>query len=386
MRIIQVCSSKGQLRGGAEQFCLNLSKSLTVADHDITFVTGNRPGPIVVRLPFMCLTIPEAQNILLRKLGLDYINPSAIRYFRTIVDYIKPDVIHFHSFYGLSTSLVKVVTQNYPVVVTLHDNWVAFVDGSLVRPKFGLANSYLKIPMGYIHRIMNKSLLKDSTLVSPSTWMANYYESAGFKSPTHIPNGIEITTDCTRYENTILWVGALTTFKGLPGVIDTLSEISIRSGWRFIVIGDGPHKLYLQSKYPNVQFLGYCDPKPYYSVASLLVVSSIGPENFPTVVLEGMRHGLCVVGRDMAGYAELIRHNQTGVLFNSTSSLNELLSSLIAKPERIRDIGNSAKKVFNQNYRLDICLGRYMNLYHTVISSRSNGFTNVVQNIPTELT
>jgi glycosyltransferase involved in cell wall biosynthesis len=369
MKIIQVCTSREQLQRGAERFCLNLSKSLVNSNFNVTLVTGNRDAPILRQQPFPWFTIPETKSLIARKIAFDYFNPLALRSFKTIIEDIQPDIIHFHSFYGLSSMLARFATNYCPVIVTLHDSWPAFIDAGIVNSRIGLANSYLKVPFGYVHRKLNKFHLKETTLISPSLWMKEFFENVGFQPPIYIPNGIKDATDSTTYDNVILWVGTLDKFKGLNTIIDTISNIAKLVGWRFVVVGDGPHKQELETKYPEIFFAGYCDPAPYYKSASILLASSIGYENLPTVVLEGMQAGICIVGNNLGGIAELIHHDETGLLYRSVGSLAQILPSLINDPERIRRLGSSARQVFYENYQWDSCYSRYLNLYDEAISS-----------------
>ena len=169
-----------------------------------------------------------------------------------------------------------------------------------------------------------------------------------------------------------MWVGTLDTFNGLPSIIGTLSKFVDREGWQLIVVGDGPYRHELEKKYPRILFTGYCNPERYYRSASILVVSSIGNENFPTVVLEGMQHAIGVVGNNLGRIAELISHNETGLLYNSLNSLSDILLSLVEDPNRLRNLGRSAQAVFNENYRWELCVRNYLNLYSKIFSNQSN--------------
>ena len=367
MRIIQVCSSRNQLRGGAEKFCLTLSKSLTSSGHNVTLVTGNSSPTDLNNLSYPCIRIPEVTAIAPRKFGFDYVNPFATYAFNNIINDINPDLVHFHSFYGISSFLLRLTRNRCPTVVTLHDSWIFFYDSSIVSLDFAVANSVWKLPLGYLHRKINKNFFCGATLVSPSIWMKEFVEQHGFQSPTHIPNGLHEKGYPTTYRNILLWVGEITTFKGLPSVISTIAKIIARTGWRFVVVGDGPRRHELETRYPSVEFVGHRDPISYYHQASILIVSSIGHDNFPTVILEGMRHGLCVVGNQIAGISEIVQHKQTGILYQSQDSLQQQLEELTTNKNAIRRLGNTARTTFYRNYLWDSCYNKYSNLYQTVI-------------------
>jgi glycosyltransferase involved in cell wall biosynthesis len=281
----------------------------------------------------------------------------------------QPQIVHVHS---LSTALVSLSSAFCPAVVTLHDVALAFTDSSISTHKLGLANSCVKAPHGYAHRALNRMLVQNATLVSPSKWLADFFDRTGFNIPRVIPNGIDPNGQQTNYENLVLWVGALTNFKGLPSVIGKVAPLLTQSGWRFVVVGDGPYKTRLAAQYPDVEFVGYRDPVPYYEKASMLVVSSLGWENFPTVILEAMRHGVAVIDRDLGGVSELISHNRNGLLYQDQDDLIEHLNHLISNHKTIRSIGNCGRRGFLNNYQLETCLNRYLELYQSQLNEPSS--------------
>ena len=367
MRIIQICSGTDSLRRGAERFCLQLTVSLAASGHNVTLIHGDQDPLLSQKIPVKSMAIPEATNRLARKAGLDYFNPRSLLALARLINIIKPDIIHFHSIYGLSTASVYFSSRHCPVLVTLHDSWLAFSDAGIITPRFNLANSYTKVPLGFAHRQINRFFLKDATLVSPSLWMKKFFESAVFQSPIHIPNGIDPKRPQTSSENIVLWVGKLTIFKGLPSIIGAVTDIINRAGWRFIVVGDGPCKRELETSFPSVEFVGYCDPEQYYKRASLLIVSSIGYENFPTVILEGMRHGICVIGHGIGGISELIRNNEIGILYHSIDSLTQKLLTIISNRDKLLRLGSAAKKEFDEKYQWNTCYNRYLKLYNSLV-------------------
>ena len=368
MKIVQVCTSLNSFHGGAERFCLNLITALQHEAHDVILVTGDREIQDLDEMPNQIITIPESKHLIARKLLFDYFNPCSVTKFRRLLNDFNPDLVHFHSFYGLSSYLVRVAAHFCPVIVTLHDSWVAFYDSSVISLERTFSNTLWKTPLGYFHRKTNQLFFKDAVLVSPSMWMKQYFEEAGFKTPTYIPNGILDAGATTSYERVLLWVGSLTKFKGLPFVIDILSSHARHMGWRLVIVGDGPYRKVIQEQYPDVEFVGYSDPSPYYKIASLLVVSSLGYENLPTVILEAMQRGICVVGQDKGGISELIQHNKTGTLYNSKDSLAGHLSRLMRRPRDIRKLGGNAQIEFYRFYLWDSCYRKYLNIYRSLIN------------------
>lgn len=367
MRILQVCSGTNNLERGAERFCLSITNSLSVSGHFVSLVTGTHVPSSHIHKNVPVIVVPEIVNPWLRKFCFDYFNPWAISKLKEHLDEFRPDIVHFHSLYGLSTALVRTARHFSPTVITLHDASLAFSDSGIVTPKYGLANSHLKIPHGYIHRVINRYHLRDANLVSPSRWLSMFFQNVGYNKPFHIPNGIVSTGRTTKYDKIVLWVGAMTTFKGLPHVIGSIAPLIANLGWRFVVIGDGPHRTSLSRLYPDVEFTGNQDPTPYYEKSSIVLVTSLGKENFPTVILEAMRHGVCVVGHKVGGIRELIENGENGFLYETNTTLKTILTKLLPELSMVQRLGRAGQIRFKNNYQLDTCLQKYIDLYSSLI-------------------
>ena len=184
--------------------------------------------------------------------------------------------------------------------------------------------------------------------------------------PIHVPNAIKGDDCITRYEKEILWVGTLDYSKGLPSVIEDLVDVIKVNEWKLTIVGEGPLKEELERKYSQVEFVGYSDPTEYYRRSSILLVTSICHENFPTVILEGLSNGLCVVGHKLAGIAEIVQHDRNGLLYESPQELASLLESLILQPERIEILGQAGRKAYEKDYTWGICVENYKQIYNTL--------------------
>jgi glycosyltransferase involved in cell wall biosynthesis len=64
------------------------------------------------------------------------------------------------------------------------------------------------------------------------------------------------------------------------------------------------------------------------------VVPSIWYENSPYSILEAFAHGLPVIATDLGGMAELVRHEESGLLFRrgDAASLAQQLARLLREP------------------------------------------------------
>ena len=143
---MQICSGAGQLQRGAELFCLSLSQSLMRSGEEILLVTGEHPLITTSQCTVPMVTVPEIVNPWLRKTCFDYINPFAIAALRKHLLRFRPQIVHIHSLYGLSSTLAHTASRFCPTIITLHDAFFAFSDSGILTPKWSLANSCLKVP------------------------------------------------------------------------------------------------------------------------------------------------------------------------------------------------------------------------------------------------
>jgi glycosyltransferase involved in cell wall biosynthesis len=131
-----------------------------------------------------------------------------------------------------------------------------------------------------------------------------------------VPNGIAAATPGAGDGRTILFIGRLTTAKGVNFLIEAMRCCP---GESLTVVGDGPerHRLEeLAKDLPNVRFAGavaHADVDRLLSSARLLVQPSL-QEGQPNTVMEAMAKGVPVVATRVGGVPDLVRDGVTGFL------------------------------------------------------------------------
>jgi glycosyltransferase involved in cell wall biosynthesis len=121
----------------------------------------------------------------------------------------------------------------------------------------------------------------------------------------------------------VVYVGSLirrksvrTLIEAARGLVGSVARV------RIAVVGEGPELDDLRAAAatapaPDVVFAGQCPPesaRAWMAAADILVLPSLS-EGRPLVVLEAMSHGAVVVASNIDGTRDLVRHEETGLLF-----------------------------------------------------------------------
>lgn len=135
----------------------------------------------------------------------------------------------------------------------------------------------------------------------------------------------------------LIYVGRLVSGKGIESLIEAIGSLNFSVN--LALLGDGElrdslivavKRLKLENQ---VTFLGYCsDPLEYISKARILVLPTEN-EGMGRVIIEAMKLHVPVIANGVGGVTELVRHDETGILYDKTpchglsSSIVTLLNS-----------------------------------------------------------
>lgn len=170
-------------------------------------------------------------------------------------------------------------------------------------------------------------------------------------------------------EVVFLCMGDLVERKGFYRAIDAISNLSdIGTPRSLLIVGDGPEEEFLRTRAAErkgvCRFL--CGPLPVHpyliiSACDVLVVPSVGEEDWPNVILIAMMYGKPIIASDILGFHEMVEHGHTGYL--TTRDFFWWMTGLLDKDKRI-SMGARAKQRYEQKYRIDKIMNRYIELWN----------------------
>ena len=329
---------------------------------------------------------------------------QARRKMRELLERVRPRVAHAHNLYHhLSPSILPLLRKRgIPVVMTVHDLKLAcpaytMMAGNLPCErcrggrihnvalnrciKGSLALSSLVMLETMVHRLFRLYEANISRFVVPSRFVLEKLVEWGWRRErlTYIPNFVDLDRfrPDTEIGTRFVYCGRLQSLKGVA----TLVRAAAAARQPLTLIGNGPDEPHLRKLSQQLGgdciFLGHQTKDALVSIiqsARAIVVPSECNENAPLAVLEAYAAGRPVIGSRMAGIPELVREEETGVLFppGNVPALTEALDRLAGlSRERLAQWGAAGRRWVDQDFGATTYSNRLLSLYDTLAVSVS---------------
>jgi glycosyltransferase involved in cell wall biosynthesis len=250
----------------------------------------------------------------------------------------QPDLV-FIATEGLlgNSALKEAQKRGLPVLSAFHTNFHRY------SSYYGLG--WIKtLTLNWLRHFHNRTL---GTLV-PSAESAHFLRRSGFHNVHVLPHGVDCELFHPRRRSVslrqlwgvadddpvALYVGRIAAEKNIPQVIDSYRQLKQEyPGLKLVMVGDGPMRLELECRYPDIVFAGVQTGEAlarFYASADLFMFASV-TETFGLVTLEAMASGLPVVAFNMAAAAQFVRNGIDGQLaeVDNAESFSQALRKLL---------------------------------------------------------
>jgi len=355
--------------GGYEVLCFHVMRHLSERGHQVSVLTSNYgnghadyPKQKIVRglellaprdniyAPF---TASEAER--------DAINRRNVAALRETLSHEQPDVVFVWNLHFLAPSFLEAIEQaNVPTVYLLTDNWLAvfhkprfvadYFSRLVYREASGGVKGFFKSRVRCLVRHRKREVKMAGTSVFPSRFMQDWYRQAGlaFERDTVIHHGIlpspqalsDSTVDRRRFihagELRLLVAGRIVPIKGVHTAIEAIPNImksfpNLRVSLK--IIGDDRDRPYLDSlkklirdlklddkvsfgpPVPEAELPGVFQDRDMYLFPSLY-------EPFSLTLIHALRAGIPTVASKAGGTPEIVRHRNTGMLFEASNPVD----------------------------------------------------------------
>ncbi len=122
-------------------------------------------------------------------------------------------------------------------------------------------------------------------------------------------------------------------------------------------------------------FTGHVTDMPaVYNGLDVVVSASTSPEPLGTVVIESMALGRPLVGPNHGGAAEMMAHNETGLLFEAgqADSLAAMIEQYYCKPAVRQQLGENARQHALNTFAVERHTSNICDVYAQLLTSRKN--------------
>jgi glycosyltransferase involved in cell wall biosynthesis len=313
---------------------------------------------------------------------------------------VNPRIAHAHNVYHhLSPSIFGLLrARGIPLVMTVHDLKLACPAYTMMRAgrqceqcrgsrfhhaarnrciKGSLALSSLVMVESYVHRWLRLYDANVARFVVPSHYMLDTLVKWGWRRErfVYIPNFV----DLERFRpdapigRRFVYCGRLDRRKGAA----TMLKAAAKARQPVTIVGTGPDEAFLRWLAADVsaeaEFLGHLTGPSLATVveqARAVVVPSEVNENAPLAVLEAYAAGRPVIGSQIAGIPELVRPDETGMLFPSGDS--DALAAALDRfgtlaDGRLAAMGAAGRRWVEANFSADVYRQRLLALYRSIL-------------------
>ena len=326
MKIAQFVSSLLTPLGGAEQYCLELSRWLRDAGHEVTIITGWISPEIETRLTgegIAVRVVPSARPyppdrkgsrpaaLLFHALDL----AGTVRASRGVRQVLAEpwDLVHVHRVAGFGAALLR--SPAAPVVLTVHD--YALVDTSTTLLRGGVEAPRPPL-VQRLRTLLVTRAVASAHLIYPSARLREKHERWGLRqrgSASELPHGWRLGEPATGAGLDVpapvdpagpvvfLFLGKLIDTKGIDLLLQAWGDGI--PGAELWIAGSGPREAAVDAAASagRIRKVGWLDEtarRAALRAASALVLPSIWPENFQLAAAEGVLAGLPILSTTVA--------------------------------------------------------------------------------------
>jgi len=371
MKVLHVANTFFPNVGGVETFIDEFSTLLVEAGHEVTILVPSSTKKLNLKRKYQIEYFNKEKFEFTKKRAYRFILDHILctSEIISLVDKIKPDVVHFHSRNFFYAS--RKVRRKTPTMLLLHTTYFMHLRKKFWRKT--LLNSFDVIITQTtqleekVKKMTNSKISKlpiciDTEQFNPNKRDQKYRTELGVKPE----------------EIMILSVGRMVEYKGFTDLPKIISRLALEKlPIKMIFIGDGPTKneiIRLIKKYEIQEITSIRTDvdqklkKNIYASADIFVHPVRWGEAFGIVVLEALSSGVPVLSTKSSGPAEIITDNVDGLLAipKDEESLYQLLKKLIQDKRLRKNISIKGREKALEKYSLKRYLEDYLKIVQEI--------------------
>lgn len=309
MKIAIVTDAWRPQTNGVVKTLSTTAEGLRALGHDVQVIEPNQFKT------FPCPTYPE-----IRLSWLPYGRVSKL------LEAFGPDAIHIATEGTLGAAARKwCLRRRFPFTTSYHTQF----------PEYVRARVPIPLAVSYAHLRRFHSAAARTMVATPA--MQRLLESRGFRNIVRWTRGVDVALFKPRDKSYLDFPRPIAMYVGRVAVeknIEAFLELDL-PGTK-VIVGDGPARAELETKYPNAKFVGYKfgeELASHVAAADVFVFPS-RTDTFGLVLLEAMACGVPVAAYPVTGPIDVVTQGVTGSLNEDLAAA--ALAALKLDPQQCR--------------------------------------------------
>lgn len=203
-------------------------------------------------------------------------------------------------------------------------------------PEYVRARAPIPLSVSYAHLRRFHGVAARTLVATPT--MQRQLEARGFRNIVRWSRGVDLELFRPRDKGFLAYPRPISLYCGRVAVEKSIEDfLRLDLPGTKVVVGDGPARAHLQSKYPTAVFAGFRfgeDLARHIAAADVFVFPS-RTDTFGLVLLEAMACGIPVAAYPVTGPIDVVRAGVTGVLDDDLGAA--VLRALALKPTECRN-------------------------------------------------
>lgn len=306
---------------------------------------------------------------------------SVTRKFRTLVEEIKPDVVHHHNISLLGYNILK-KQRDYLNLYTAHDYWLICQQSNLLKNGSEVCESascFLcslrygrPTQLWRYGREFEEAIGEIDFLIAPSNYIKNRVLQKIHVKAVTIPNFVPKPAEKiypSGFSNFFFYASVLENHKGILSLVNLFKEHEVDA--KLVIVGRGSLEYKIKETVKRyrlenkIVLLGWVDNCLLYRLlndANALILPSIWPENSPLITLEALSVGTPVIVSNNGGLPEIIGKVDRKLIFDKLDRLKEIIINFSKKEFSSQKI----KYIYEQNFSPYAYFNKYIETIRTI--------------------
>lgn len=308
----------------------------------------------------------------------DRFNREMLDLAEKIVEKENPDIISCHNITGWSPSVwMAGGKKNIPTIEVLHDLYLLCPRSNMFKNNCSCKRQCLECAafrVGY-----REHSRKLRAFVGVSNYIVERFRDNGYFSGVdsyvinnarEIPDPGKKIVEAAAGNIRFGYIGTINKAKGVEWLIDQFVSRSIPGKLLIAGSGDSSYVDELKRKAANssISFLGYQNPKDFFSNIDVCIVPSMWPDTFPGVAYEACAYRVPVIASKIGGLPEIINEGVNGLYCNpdNKESLGDAMLKMSQDEKLINGLSDNCRVEVNKLLSRDRFINEYLSLYSSI--------------------